>query len=150
MKSTLRIRPRTTLLILVLLVTLPALALADDGPSFSQTLRQSGAHQISGYVTLGLATTVAVMGFLGSELHPVAGWGLAGGSAVSLALGSISYRDRLPEIWPHAVLASLATTGFFLNALGVFPFGSQEHVIVGATSAGLLAGAYVAIVLLTW
>jgi len=143
------LRPRTAFIILALLVTLPAMAFADEGPSFSQTLRRSGAHQISGYVTLGLATTVAVMGFLGSDLHPGFGWGLAGGSAVTLALGSISYSDRLPEIWPHAVLASLATTGFFINALGVFPYGSQEHVIVGASSAGLLAGAYIAIVLLT-
>lgn len=140
---------RRLVIVLLLAVLLPAVSFAQDGQSFSQTLRRSNAHQISGFVTLGLATTVAVMGLVGSELHPAFGWGLAGSSAVSVALGSLAYRDRLPEVWPHAVLASLATTGFFLNALGVFPYGSPEHVITGATSAGLLAGAYLAIFLIT-
>lgn len=134
---------------ILLTVFISAVSFAQDGPSFSQAIRRSNAHQISGFVTLGLATTVAVMGFLGSELHSGFGWGLAGTSAVTVALGSLAYRDRLADVWPHAVLASLATTGFFLNALGVFPFGSQEHVITGVTSAGLLAGAYLAIVLIT-
>ncbi len=149
MKNIIRSRLTKGLLVVLLATGAPSLVFGQDQPDFSRTLRQSGAHQISGYVTLGLATTVAALGLFGSDLHPAFGWGVAGTSVVTLALGSLAYRDRLVEIWPHSLLATLATTGFLMNAFGVFPFGSQEHVITGITSVGLLYGAYVTILLIT-
>ena len=136
------------MMVLLAMVPSEAHAQSEGEASVPQWIRRTGTHRIAGYVTLGLATTTAALGILGSEYHYLAAGATFGSSVVSLSLGSIAYGEQLDRYWPHAVLAGLATAGFATN-LFFLEGGSQEHIITGAASVGTLFAAYGTILWLT-
>ncbi|MFW5689499.1 MAG: hypothetical protein ACOC1U_08000 [Spirochaetota bacterium] len=142
--------PRTFRVLVVSIVLLAFIPVAASAPSggVSQWVRETKAHQISGYVTLGLATTTAIMGIAGYEYHPIAGVATAASSVVSLSLGSLAYSDQLGFYWPHAVLAGIATAGF-VTSVFFLDGGSTAHIATGVASTVTLFSAYGAILLLT-
>lgn len=141
-------RIRVLAALIVLLCFVPATAMAQSGGDFGQWVRRNNVHQISGYVTLGLATTTAALGIFAPEYHWIATGPTLASSVLSVSLGSIAFRDQLNVYWPHAVLASLATAGFAAN-LFFLEGGSREHVATGIASVATLYGAYAAILILT-
>lgn len=118
-----------------------------DPETLAEWIDRTNTHRIAGYVSLGLATTTAALGLLGVAYHPILGYSTAATTSVTVALGSIAYRDRLRRFWPHAVLASLATTGFLTNAI-FLEGGSPAHIATGIASVSSLYAAYAAVVLL--
>jgi len=135
------------LAIALLALFVPAVAGAQSSEGFGDWIDRTNVHRISGYVTLGLATTTAALGLFGSEYHALFGVSTAAAATVSVTLGSIAYSDRLAFYWPHAVLAGLATGGFLTNAF-LLEGGSQAHIATGIASAAALYGAYAAILIL--
>jgi hypothetical protein len=142
-----RTAKRTLILALILLLIAPTLLTAQESGGIGQFIRRSGAHKVGGYVTLGLAVTAAGMGLLGFEVHPFLGYATAGFAATAAIAGTIAYSDRLPVIWPHAVLNGLAVAGFVANIF--LPGGSTAHIATGISSVALLGAAYLSIVLIT-
>jgi hypothetical protein len=135
--------------VLVVFIALaPAAASAQEGGGIGSWIRRSGIHPVGGYITLGLATTTAVLGVLESQYHPYVAAGTAVSAGVAVSLGLTAYGDQLSVYWPHALLAGLATTGFLTNAL-ILQGGSPAHIATGATSVAVLYGAVTAILLLT-
>lgn len=136
------------MLALTLLVLVPALATAQsDG--MAGWIQRTGAHRIVGYTTLGVATTTAALGLFGvTAVHPYAGGLTAGLSVANVTMGLIAYGDRLSSFWPHALLNTVATTGFLVNAF-FLEGGSPAHIGTGIGSLALMYGAYGLILWLT-
>jgi hypothetical protein len=135
-------------LAITLLLVVPALVSAQsDG--MAAWVERTGAHRIVGYTTLGVATTTAALGLFGvTAVHPYAGGLTAGLSVANVTLGLIAYRDRLSYFWPHAVLNTIATTGFLVNTF-FLEGGSPAHIGTGIGSLALMYGAYGIILWLT-
>lgn len=140
---------RAVRLIAIVLLALfaPAMAGAQSSEGFGAWIDRTNAHRISGYVSLGLATTTAALGIFGSEYHALFGISTAAAATVSVTLGTIAYGDQLSYYWPHAVLAGLATGGFLANVF-LLEGGSRAHIGTGIASAATLYGAYAAILIL--
>jgi hypothetical protein len=135
-------------LALMLLLIVPALVSAQsDG--LAGWIERTGAHRITGYATLGAATTTAALGLFGvTAAHPYVGGLIAGLSVANVAMGLIAYNDRLASFWPHAMLNAAATTGFLVNAF-FLEGGSPAHIGTGIGSVVLMYGAYGIILWLT-
>jgi len=137
------------LLTLVLFTALAAPAVAQETPSLDLGgfIKKTHLHQIAGGTTVALAVATGAAALLGWDGHPLLGYATLGAGAATLSLGLTAYSDRLPEVWPHALLMGLAETGWALNAFVLEP-GSLPHKVTGALSIASLAGAIVAIVLI--
>lgn len=138
---------KTTVLIVLLAILLPATVSAQSDGGVADWIDRTNAHRISGYVTLGLATVTATLGLLDVPYHPIVGISTAASASVTLGLGSIAYGDRLSRFWPHAVLTGVATAGFLTNVI-LLEGGSTAHVATGIASTATLAAGYGAILLL--
>jgi hypothetical protein len=130
------------------LLIVPSAASAQESGSLGQWVRESGAHQIAGYATLGLSVTTATLGLLRVDVHPVFGAATATFSFSAATLGLIGYRQHLSYAWPHAVLNGVAATGFLLNAFA-FEGGSRAHITSGLTATASVIGAVSYIIAVT-
>ena len=139
---------RLLIITLFLSLAVPGISQAQDTGGLSEWIDRTGIHRIAGYSAMGLALTTATLGAIGLDIHPIFGRITPIVAAATVVLGSIAYYDRISVIWPHMLLHGLATTGFTLNAL-VFEGGSPAHIASGIISIASMAGAFVAIRLIT-
>jgi hypothetical protein len=119
---------------------------AETQRTAAEWVRESEAHKIAGYATLGLTAATAITGILDSDIHEPLGYATLGASAVTLSLGGIGYGEYARVYWPHILLSALATAGYALDAF-VLEGGSTGHIATGATSAALLGTAILYLVL---
>jgi hypothetical protein len=143
-----KITVKRIVLALMLLLVVPAL-LSAQSDGLGGWIQRTGAHRIAGYATLGAATTAATLGMFGvTSVHPYVGGLTAGLSVANVAMGLVAYNDRLAYIWPHAMLNTIAATGFLLNAF-LLEGGTPAHIGTGIGSVVLMYGAYGIILWLT-
>ena len=133
---------------LIVLAFLPvAVTPAQETANLGDLIRETGAHKISGFVTLGLATAAAASSFFGEEVHEPLAYATTGMSVVTLTLGTIAYADYFPVAWPHIVLNALGTTAFLINAFAL-EGGSTAHIATGAAGIASMFAALGAIVMI--
>jgi hypothetical protein len=109
-------------------------------------VRESEAHKIAGFATLGLTAATAITGALDTDIHEPLGYATLGASALTLSLGGIGYGQYAKFYWPHVLMSALATAGYAVSAFAL-EGGDTEHIATGAASAALMGAAVLYLVL---